>query len=360
MRPSTVRWLPALLAFLAFTGCAIDPWSQVETGTPALTPAQVAALEKRAQTPEQLGLQSIGGAFYGLNETAGAETVTVPLVRVPADQPRLPGGQYRVPVVLATVNGTKGVPVLLDSGSNQLLLGYSLARDLRLPLVVGLPPARALGIGGAVDNYVAVVPELKIGALTLRRLIALIGPDVQALNFTRNFWGQRPALILGINSLSRLSYLSIDNCNGAVTFSPVDSYQPDGRRALVAHVPLRSENGLPVVEVSVDSRPPVACVLDTGGDYGLLAPRSLAGQWGYWNPGKERLATSRGVAGASLTATYNVQYVKLGEALFAQVPARTDLVGPEPAGGRVLLGNVVLRRHKVTFDFRHGALWLER
>jgi hypothetical protein len=36
------------------------------------------------------------------------------------------------------------------------------------------------------------------------------------------------------------------------------------------------------------------------------------------------------------------------------------VIGPEAAGGQVFLGNAVLRRYRVTFDFKHSTLWLER
>jgi hypothetical protein len=55
-----------------------------------------------------------------------------------------------------------------------------------------------------------------------------------------------------------------------------------------------------------------------------------------------------------------VKVAKVGGATFARVPARTGLIGPEVGGGNVFLGDVVLRRYRVTFDFKHDVLWLER
>ena len=69
---------------------------------------------------------------------------------------------------------------------------------------------------------------------------------------------------------------------------------------------------------------------------------------------------AQGIGGASLTTNFEVKHAKVGEAEFTKIPAKTALVGPEPAGGQVLLGNAVLRRHRVTFDFRNNVLWLER
>jgi hypothetical protein len=55
-----------------------------------------------------------------------------------------------------------------------------------------------------------------------------------------------------------------------------------------------------------------------------------------------------------------VKVAKVGGATFTRVPARTGLIGPEIGGGNVFLGDVVLRRYRVTFDFKHDVVWLER
>src|SRR5664280_2701546 len=99
----------SLLFALALTGCATSPYSQLETATPTLTPAQVAELQQDAKTPEQLGIEmhvtERGVNFNGVNAIEAAENATVPLLEIPADKPDVPGGLYRVPVISATVNG---------------------------------------------------------------------------------------------------------------------------------------------------------------------------------------------------------------------------------------------------------------
>lgn len=349
---------------VVLAGCATDPLSQLETVTPTLSPTQVNDLLKRSQTPEQLGIRAQitqhGASFGGVNELSAREPVTVPLEVVPTDKPAQPGGRYRVPVVLATVNGQKNVRVLLDSGSNRNLFGYTLARSLGIPTIAGMKPLTGHGIGGSVDNYAAIIPTMEIGAIEFRKLVALIGPDAQVLSFTRGFWGNTQVMIMGVNSLRGLSYMTIDHLRGTVTFAPTDAYLPEPSSTFVTTVPLRWQGDLPFVDVTVDKRFNFPCILDTGGDYGMLVPRLAASDLGYWTPGKGDLGTARGIGGSSLGTSYNVREVKVGGATFTQVPARTDLIGPQPAGGQMLLGNVVLRRHRVTFDFKHNVLWLER
>ncbi len=341
-----------------------DPVAQLETGTPRLTTAQVADLERRAQTPAALDIEAEVDAsnarFARVNELTATETVTVPLLKLPAANPRGPGGAYRVPLVHGVVNGHAGVPLMLDSGSNRDLLGYSLATRLDIPPIAGLQPVTASGIGGAVGNHIAIVPGLQIGSLQFRKLLALIGPDAQAMSYTAGFGWKTPLMIVGVNTFRPLSYLTVDSLRGTATFSPQEPYVPDRSLPVCTVVPLTWREGLPAITVSIDGSPPLPCLLDTGGDYGMLVPRALATKLGYWRPGQGALGTARGVGGAALTTQYNVRQITVGTATFAGVPARTNLIGPEPAAGQLLLGNIVLRRHRVTFDFRSGLLWLER
>ena len=87
MRP---YWI--VVALIVVAGCATDRFGQLETVTPSLNPAQIAELQRRARPAQDLGVrmrntgQSLG--FADVNELAGDQTVTLPLVRVPTATPR--------------------------------------------------------------------------------------------------------------------------------------------------------------------------------------------------------------------------------------------------------------------------------
>lgn len=345
-------------------GCAGDPLARLETTTPALSSAQVAALQRRAQTPEALGIQvrltpdSVG--FGGVNQLHAAGRVTAPLVKLPATAVREPSEAYRLPILVARVNGRDNIRVLLDSGSNRNLLGYTLANAIGLPIVAGLKPLTGLGIGGAADAYAGVLPRFEIGAVRIERMVTLVGADAQALGFTRGLFDNQQVMILGLNALRGLSYLTIDSRAGNVTLAADETFTAAPGSAIAARVPMWWEGDLPFVDVKLDGQKARPCIVDTGGDYGFLVPRAMARELGYWKPGKERLNTSGGIGGASLGTSYVIRQAMLGDATLRQVRSRTDLVGPEPAGGHLLLGHAVLRQYRVTFDFRQGLLWLER
>ena len=367
---SSFPLLLMLLLVLVCAGCATSPYAQLETASPALSPGQVAELKKTAKKPDELGfqMQVAEGSFNfaGVNTVEANANATVPLLEIPTDNQS--ASAYRVPVILATVNpdkrvgvnGKPGVHVLLDSGSNRNLFGYTLARSLDIPVIAGLQPVRGMGIGGAIDDYVAVIPSLQIGPVELRKLVAFIGPDAQVLSFTRGFWGDQQVMILGVNALRSVSFLTIDNLRGTVTIGGTEAFLPDDTLKSMTTTPLHWVNELPAVEVSIDGHDPVECILDTGGDYGMLVPRAQAIELGYWKPGQGELTTSRGVGGASLATSYLVKQARVGDTTLERIPAHTTVVGPEPGGGRLLLGNVMLRRYRVTFDFKHNVLWLEK
>jgi hypothetical protein len=265
-----------------------------------------------------------------------------------------------VPVVVGSFNGRAGVRMLLDSGSNQSLLGYKLARAGGVPIVENLKPVTAMGVGGAVENLPALVPVGTIGALEFRNLPAFIAPETESLRMARGWFGSAPVMIVSVNTFRPLSYLTVDALGGTVSISANEPYLPAESAKFVTNVPLRWEGDLPVVDIAVDNRERLPCIVDTGGDYGLLLPRQQANEFGYWKPGSGRLDASHGVGGATLDTGFVVRQTKLGGATLKEIPARTLLIGPELGGGKLLLGNVVLRRYRVTFDFRRNLLWLER
>lgn len=336
-----------IIAVALAAGC-----STLETATPTLSPSQLAELRKRAKSPVELGLR-------GAPELVASGPVTVPLCRVDYDLPGQPGSRYRVPVVVGSVGG-EDVRLMLDSGSTHAVCGYSLARALKLPTVAGAGPVGTRGLGGTVEHCVGVTPSLRIGSLEVRRLVTMIGPDVAALRVKREWFGTTAMMLTGLNTFRGLASVTLDYPRGRVRFAPAGDYQPERAAKFATWVPLRWSNDLPCVEIAVDGKGPLPCFVDTGGDYGLMVLRSRAEKLGYWRPGQGSVTPGRGVAGAGLTTAYTVREAKLGGATLRQVPGRTQVVGPEPVGAELMVGNVVLRAYRVTFDFKNQRLWLEQ
>jgi len=360
------RALSVGLVLWLLTGCAGTP-PRSEKQSPKLAAAQISELTSRAESPAQLGIDVTIDhgrllAAREVNELSTTTSVTVQLIGPPMNATAGVGAPNRVPCVLATINGHGGQRVILDSGSNRIVLGYSLAATLEIPLIVGLDPVPAQGMGGQgkVSGYWAVVPQMNVGDLKLRRLMALVVPDAEVLTYRRSFWGNEQVMLVGVSGLRKLSYLSLDYLRGVVTFGAAEKYLPDATATFATAVPLRWESELPTVDAVLERQYRTSCVVDTGGDYGLVLSRAAATELGYWKPGWGSEETSRGIAGEEEGKGYIVHEVKVGEAIFRQVPARARAAGPEALGGRLLLGNYELRQYRVTFDFQRNVLWLER
>lgn len=347
----------AILLALAL-GCATSTTSTRKTLP--LTAAQVADLQQRAQSPEALGIQihttDQGTEIHGANQATAEQPVTVAMVEVPGGDA---DDRFGLPVVKATASSAE-LRVLVDSGSNRNLLGYSVARRLGVATIAGLGPVTGLGFGGTIQGYYGVIPQLQIGELTLQRVLVVIVPDADVLTFARKFGADVPLMVLGVNALNGLSSVSLDARTGKVAFEVKAAYLPSMALSGVGMVPLRWEDGLPTAVAVFDGRFRMPAVLDTGGNYGLVIPRSRASQMDYLDPGTVASATARGVGGESGMVRYEVDRLQLGSFQLNRVPAQTDLTAPETGNDLISIGNVVLRRYRVTFDFQKNALWLER
>src|SRR5207249_925021 len=183
--------------------------------------------------------------------------------------------------------------------------------------------------------------SLRIGSLECRNLPAFIAPETESLRLTRGLFGDASMMIVSLSVFRSLSYLTVDAPAGTLTLGSGEPYLPDDNAKAVTDVALRWEANVPVVDLAVDNRPPLPCIVDTGGDYGLVLPRQRASEFGYWTPGRGGLGTSRGAGGATLDTGYVVRQANLGGAMLGRLPGRTILIGPEPGGGKLLLGEVV-------------------
>jgi predicted aspartyl protease len=339
-----------MILALVFVGCATQ---RVEFEPRPLTPAQIEALKKRGQPPEALGITMAntpqGLVIGNLAEVVGTQTATLPLMR-----------RNELPVVNVNVHGRANVPMLLDSGSNRTLLEYSLAHSLQIPLIGTDPkPVQAHGIGGTVESYLALIPTIRVGAdIEFRRILTMISPEVSVLK-QKGLIGRTSFGIWGMDSLRKLSYLTIDGRYGTATFEPQTAYGTANPRQLV-FTRMKFVDDLPVIEVMLDRKGPFEAVLDTGGNYALFVPQPLAEQLGYLGKSGQ-LRTAAGIGGVTLAQTYTVRSLQIGNGVILNVPAKSEVLTVSPLSGqRCFIGNQLLRQYKVTFDFRNGLLWLER
>lgn len=365
MRISGSSFWAAIL--LGFSFCV---WGQ-ETKAPSTPPPtsadeQMADLKRRAQPADSLGVTLKGaGGENGLelcteiSVPKTIKTVTVPLMEVATRNLTEPGGRYRWPVVLANINGTKSVPLLLDTGASYPVLGYTLARRLNLPIIGGVNAFPITGGRGKANVHPAVVSLVDVGDLRIEKLLALVGADA---SFPKHMiggqLGKEGAMIMGLYAWKGISYLCIDSLRGTATFSLYEPYQRDPTVTFVTSVPMRWESDKLSIEIAFDDRHTHRCLIDTGGDFDIYLPQKVSEAMGYRMAGDGKAYTGRGVGGVKQSRLYELKKVKIGEAALTGVPAVSDL--GETRLSEVLLGNKILRRYRVTYDFRNEKLWLER
>ena len=123
---------------------------------------------------------------------------------------------------LAEVDGRVGrleARLMLDTGAQNCIVNLQLAAALQAayPLMRRRPKTRVTGVTGQVivGDYLEL-PDVRLGAVTVKDsgAVAIDAPIFKV-------WGldQEPAMIVGVNVLSRLATFSIDD--GAKMFNAV-------------------------------------------------------------------------------------------------------------------------------------------
>lgn len=153
-------------------------------------------------------------------------------------------------VVHGSVRGSAG-PVkdlnfLVDTGTSPTILSPRLAQRLHLDPT----PAVVAAVGGNVQGEIATIPSLQIGPILSDNLPVLI----------RDLTTLQPILpiqidgIVGIDVLGQSSFV-IDYATHTISFGPTPS--------LPTSIPLHLEDGLPIVDATLNHTP-AHLVLDTG------------------------------------------------------------------------------------------------
>lgn len=155
--------------------------------------------------------------------------------------------------VRGTIGGKGPYWFLIDTGASRSAFDSEVAKALNLP-VTGASSVE--GTGGTVTVKQTRIPQLRIGAVTVRAL----EPTVYDLAGSLAPPGSHIAGILGVDALRRSAILW-DRALGRVTIAPAVSALASLRGA--SSVPFQLDNGIPRIEAEIDGVP-VLLRLDTG------------------------------------------------------------------------------------------------
>jgi predicted aspartyl protease len=329
------------------------PWSSPREGWgPARS---VESVEDELQAESLIDTLDLGAAFDdsvfarpGSRETTlgPARRTIVPLVR---------HGDHHFVQVRA--GGAAPHLFLVDTGAGLTAVSHELAEELRLP---GGEPVEISGLSGPSDAQAIPLPPLTVGTFTLTNahgIVLDLGPLRSGLR-------DDVEGILGFSALARYA-VTFDFTNGTLELAENAEARVPGAGG--ARVPFRMIAGQVIVPVRVDGGPESGFVLDSGA-WRTFLPPEIADRVDV--PPARRLPgiPTSGVSGPVLESeALRVRSLSIGQLEVARpivlAAATADSASRKAfqtvTRARGVLGADVLRRFRLTIDFRRQELTLE-
>jgi len=251
--------------------------------------------------------------------------------------------------------GSRGLDFLLDTGASGIALDEGIAAELGLKLYA--PRSNGVNAGRYVSES-AIVPEMQIGALSMRDVVVQTIPHLGA-----DRMGQYKIVgLLGFDFINAVS-LKLDYEKGQVTaYDPATFAPPVDPQMNVLDV--RLSGGQPLTSVSINGAVGERFVIDSGAYGGVKIfdyfarryPEALADEGGV---GAARQVEHRGVGGTFDVRTYRLSVVRLGDINFhdflADVVATRSAYGTDEDG---LIGTDFLHLFTVYTDYRNSRIYL--
>lgn len=243
-----------------------------------------------------------------------------------------------------------GIPirVVVDSGAQFSAIDRQLAE--RLGLKAAPIPLLAFGVSGQPSLTHTVGLDLSIGALTVRGMRAA---TLELLTLSGAI--RRPfAMLLGRDVLRALT-ADIDWPAGRLRFVRPGTFQPPPG-ATVARA--RSQAGALMVPLTIEGKPPVEVMIDTGATAEVAVSEKTAQALGLLDGRPMAVGRSVSLGGISEDRVLRARSVEFAGRVLREVEVQVfkpSVQGPLPAG---LLGAGLLQRYRVGLDLEAGVLWL--
>jgi predicted aspartyl protease len=300
---------------------------------------------------QSIDLKSLGLTESGRDLQFDAAWDAPALVRVPMLW------HNDLPAVGCLINNGRPVPLILDTGSQGCVIeaATAVAHGLRIasPEEVSFSLA---GISGSEPALMGLPNLVSIGEWKLSRFPMLVRTRVSAVSrpmmfgprrFEFNIWGMNPTRKL-------CSYMTLDYPRREVVFGFQSSYKTDAK--LVWKAPLRFIGDLPHVRLRSHDVSWTAMV-DTGASSPMELDETTAKKLKLHDIMKPAEGARIGVGAAS-----GEQNGFLGITRIDDVEGIGPTLKNVPAlvvSDRSKIGTGVLKRFRVTFDFRRDLMWVE-
>jgi predicted aspartyl protease len=258
-----------------------------------------------------------------------------------------------LPAVEARLNGRQTIRMLVDTGAQLSIIDASnvLASGGRV-YVPQKWDFTVTGVGGSEQAWLARFDEVTIGSLVLRNFTTVARRERTAVRLGGLFVGAIPINLLGCPVLLGFNYVTFDYGAKRFVFSPGQAFQPSpGARRIpllvqeqLLYVPLRIGNRVIPAMVDTGARDQIFLNSETVRSLGLEAHSKTGGSY-----------RALGLGGETSGRQFNVPLMFIGDVPVQNVTVDTS----ESSSWTARIGNDLLERWKVTFDFSGRAMWLE-
>jgi hypothetical protein len=293
-------------------------------------------------------------------KTVDAGKLTMPPSRMPfsigAAPVSLPATISGDRVIVTVQFGAHKVNLQLDSGASSVLLDRSVADAVHVPSY-GKKTEETAGLYTASD---ALVPKMQIGSIDVENFAVETAPFT-----TLTYDGSPVAGLLGYDFIAGC-VVKIDYVKGEVqAIDPAAFAPPAGAVAL----PIRLDDGVPVIAAAVSSATGKHFVVDTGADRSMIFsafakahPQALADQGlGEEIDGSFPFVNKiMGVGGKVAVREVQVQSLRLGTIELPKwlFSVSQDAPAFESEDYDGLIGQDVLRNFDVYFDYSRSMMYL--
>lgn len=294
------------------------------------------------------------------------DTFRMPVEKMPV---RLSAGAVSFPfeysaneiLVRAKINGSKDLKFILDTGATQSILDASLLKKEGANMNLGEVNSQGIAMttgAGSIQAGSINLKSLTLGDMELNNVPVAVA-DLSTFDQVQK---DRPAGLIGANILKRF-LVTVDYENSRITLEdPNKVTVPDG--AIILNTkPSLGMAGL-AVEGSLDGKNNISFLIDTGAAFNNISETKVKNL--VPNP-LYRIGMLKGLdgkvveTGAAKFEYLDIDKLRIDGPVFSIAPAN----GPDKApsgiitsGDLAIIGNPLLSRYKVTFDYRNQRLIL--
>lgn len=258
-----------------------------------------------------------------------------------------------LPAVEARLNERENVRMLVDTGAQLSIVDAQNVLNANGRVYV---PEKweftVTGVGGSEQAWLARFDRVDIGSLTLRNFTTVVRREKTAVRFGGLLVGAIPINLLGCPILTGFNHVTFDYAAEKFVFSPGRAFRPSPQ---ARRVPMAVSEQLLYVPLRIGKRV-IPAMVDTGARDQIFLNSATVRSLGLDDEAKAGGSyRALGLGGETSGRQFTVPLVFIGDVPIQNVTIDTA----ESASWTARIGNDLLERWKVTFDFSRRAMWLE-